>query len=205
MCPPPLSSDSSRTVSAPCVKCPSELHGEAGGDRQALVQRSDSHIGLHVESGGSPSGSRKGFMDKTRVISLSDSGLGIERKKENPSVAKGFSDIYYFIHAYHEDKTNEQKQMTTFCNLCTTSEMKSAYAPLMECEMLTRCPCMTQICQRDVGEEAASVHTAPQMNHNKAKRSGGGRWPADLRRVLLKQAGHRWSHDTHSHHKFSID
>lgn len=81
MCPPPLSSDSSRTGSAPCVKCPSELHGEAGGDRQALVQRSDSHIGLHVESGGSPSGSRKGFMDKTRVISFSDSGLGKETKK----------------------------------------------------------------------------------------------------------------------------
>jgi len=28
-----------------------------------------------VEGGGSPSGSRKGFMDKTRVISLCDSGL----------------------------------------------------------------------------------------------------------------------------------
>lgn len=63
------------------MKCPSELQGEAGADRQALVHRSDSHRGLYVESGGSPSGSRKGFMDKTRVISLSDSGLRKETKK----------------------------------------------------------------------------------------------------------------------------
>lgn len=62
-------------VSVPCVNCSSELHGGAGFVRQALVQRSDSHMGWYVESGGSPSGSRKGFMDKTRVISLSDSGL----------------------------------------------------------------------------------------------------------------------------------
>lgn len=114
--------------------------------------------------------------------------------------------MYYFIHTYHEDKTKgKKKQIVTFCNLTTTSEMKSAYAPLMECEMLTRCPCMTQICQRNVGEEAASVHAARQMNHNKSERSDGGRWPAAPCRVLLKQAGHRWSDDTHSHHKFSID
>lgn len=62
-------------VSVPCVNCSSELHGGAGFDRQVLVQRSDSHKGWYVESGGSPSGSRKGFMDKTRVISQSDSGL----------------------------------------------------------------------------------------------------------------------------------
>lgn len=68
-------------VSVPCVNCSSELHGGAGFDRQVLVQRSDSHIGWYVESGGSPSGSRKGFMDKTRVISLSDSNLG---KKDKP-------------------------------------------------------------------------------------------------------------------------
>lgn len=78
---------------APWVKCPSELQGGAGADRQALVQRSDSHIGLYAESGGSPSGSRKGFMDKTRVISLSDSGLGKEAKK-----------IIHLFHTYHEDK-----------------------------------------------------------------------------------------------------
>lgn len=59
----------------PCVNCSSELHGGAELDRQVLVQRSDSHMGWYVESGGSPSGSRKGFMDKTRVISLSDFGL----------------------------------------------------------------------------------------------------------------------------------
>lgn len=62
-------------MSVPCVNFSSELHGGAGFDRQVLVQRSDSHIGLYVESGESPSESRKGFMDKTRVISLSDSGL----------------------------------------------------------------------------------------------------------------------------------
>lgn len=62
-------------VSVPCVNCSSELHGGALFDKQVLVQRSDSHMGWYVESGGSPSGSRKGFMDKTRVISLSDSGL----------------------------------------------------------------------------------------------------------------------------------
>lgn len=44
------------------------------------MQRSGSHIGLQVERGGSPSGSRKGFIDKTRVISLSGSGLGKETK-----------------------------------------------------------------------------------------------------------------------------
>lgn len=70
-------------VCAPCVKCPSELHAEAVADRQALVQRSDSHVGLYVESGGSPSGSRKGFMDKTRVISLSDSDLGTNKQTNN--------------------------------------------------------------------------------------------------------------------------
>lgn len=80
-------------MSAPCVKCPSELHGEAGVDRQALVHRSGSHIGLYVESGGSPSGSRKGFMDKTRVISRSDSGLGKEMKKIL-LYYKTFSSIY---------------------------------------------------------------------------------------------------------------
>lgn len=67
-------------LSVPCVNCSSELHGGAGFDRQVLVQRSDSHIGWYVERGGSPSGSRKGFMDKTRVISLSDSNL--EKKME---------------------------------------------------------------------------------------------------------------------------
>lgn len=68
-------------MSVPCGKCPSEVHAEAGLDKQALVQRSGSHIGLHMESGGSPSGSRKGFIDKTRVISLSDSGLGKGTKR----------------------------------------------------------------------------------------------------------------------------
>lgn len=62
-------------VCIPGVNCSSELHGGTGFDRQVLVQRSDSHMGWYAESGGSPSGSRKGFMDKTRVISLSDSGL----------------------------------------------------------------------------------------------------------------------------------
>lgn len=63
-------------VSVPCVNGSTELHAGAGWVRQVLVQRSDSHRGWYVESGGSPSGSRKGFMDKTRVISLFDSGLG---------------------------------------------------------------------------------------------------------------------------------
>lgn len=49
------------------------------------MQRSDSHMGWYVESGGSPSGSRKGFMDKTRVISLSD--FDLQRKKENMRIA----------------------------------------------------------------------------------------------------------------------
>lgn len=70
-------------VSVPGVNCSSELHGGAGFDKQVLVQRSDSHTGWYEESGGSPSGSRKGFMDKTRVISLSDSGL---EKTEQKSI-----------------------------------------------------------------------------------------------------------------------
>lgn len=76
-------------MSVPCVNCSSELHGGAGFVRQALVQRSDSHMGWYVESGGSPSGSRKGFMDKTRVISLSDSGL---EKNRNIKI----------VHHYHK-------------------------------------------------------------------------------------------------------
>lgn len=113
-------------MSAPCGKCPSELHAEAGADRQALVQRSDSHIGLYVESGGSPSGSRKGFMDKTRVISLSDSGLGKETKK----TLLCYKTFYNFIHAYDEDKKSRN---VTFHRLSSTSEKSSAYAPLMVC------------------------------------------------------------------------
>lgn len=70
----------------PCVNCSSELHGAALFDRQVLVQRSDSHMGWYVESGGSPSGSRKGFIDKTRVISLSDSGLEDKKQKEEIGV-----------------------------------------------------------------------------------------------------------------------
>lgn len=46
------------------------------------MQRSDSHMRWYVESGGSPSGSRKGFMDKTRVISLCDHGLEIKTNKQ---------------------------------------------------------------------------------------------------------------------------
>lgn len=72
-------------MSVPWVNCSSELHGGAGFVRQALVQRSDSHMGWYVESGGSPSGSRKGFMDKTRVISLSD--FDLQKKKENIRMA----------------------------------------------------------------------------------------------------------------------
>lgn len=89
------SDNSSGSESAPRVRCPSELQGEAGADRQALVHRSDSHRGLYVESGGSPSGSRKGFMDKTRVISLSDSGLGGKKQRKSFLIIRPF-----FIHTY---------------------------------------------------------------------------------------------------------
>lgn len=75
-------------MTVPCAKCPSELHADAGLDKEALAQRSGSHIGLHMERGGSPSGSKKGFIDKTRVISLSVSGLG----KETMRIA------LYYIH-----------------------------------------------------------------------------------------------------------
>lgn len=51
--------------------------------RQALVQRSDSHMVWYVESGGSPSGSRKGFMDKTRVISLYNFELQKRKNKKH--------------------------------------------------------------------------------------------------------------------------
>lgn len=76
-----MNKQTSVLVSVPGVNCSSELHGGAGFDRQVLVQRSDSHMGWYAESGGSPSGSRKGFMDKTRVISLSDSGLEKTERK----------------------------------------------------------------------------------------------------------------------------
>lgn len=66
---------------APCVNCSSELRGVARLDRQALVKRSDSQMGGNVEGGGFPSASKKGFMDKTRVISLSDRGLRRSKKK----------------------------------------------------------------------------------------------------------------------------
>lgn len=70
------------------MNCSSELHGGAEFDRQVLVQRSDSHMGWYVESGGSPSGSRKGFMDKTRVISLSDFGLEKKNRMEMSTSAQ---------------------------------------------------------------------------------------------------------------------
>lgn len=70
-------------VAVPWVKCSSELHGRAEFARQVLAQRSDSHMVWYVESGGSPSGSRKGFMDKTRVISLYDFELQTWGKREN--------------------------------------------------------------------------------------------------------------------------
>lgn len=87
-------------MSVPCGKCPSELQAEAGLDKQALVQRPGSHIGLHMESGGSPSGSRKGFIDKTRVISLSDSGLG----KETKSIALYYTHPFLTYRIRHKHK-----------------------------------------------------------------------------------------------------
>lgn len=100
------SENSSGNECAPRVKGPSELQAEAGADRQAFVQRSDSHRGLYVESGGSPSGSRKGFMDKTRVISLSDSDLGKETKKTLLYYQTFF---HTYIHTYIQGDEDHKK------------------------------------------------------------------------------------------------
>lgn len=88
------SSTSGASVSVPCVTCPSQVHAEAGLDKQAFVQCSGSHRGLHMESGASPSGSRKGFIDKTRVISVYDSALGKETKRI--TLYSPFSYLYNF-------------------------------------------------------------------------------------------------------------
>lgn len=131
-------------VSVPCGKGPSDVHAGAGLDKQALEQRSGSHLGWHMESGGSPSGSRKGFIDKTRVISLSDSGLGKETKRGVRR--RGVTCVSHGV-------LNVNKMLMYDTNL---SE---------EC-----------------------------VRGGNADHSEAGRW--------LKQVGHRWSHDTHSHQEF---
>lgn len=133
-------------VSVPGGKGPSDVHAEAGLDKQALEQRSGSHMGLHMESGGSPSGSRKGFIDKTRVISLSDSGLGKETKRGVRR--RGFTCV-------SDGVLNVNKMLMHDTNL-------------------------------------SGVCAWGDADHSEA-----GRW--------LKQVGHRWSHDTHSHHEFPND